>query len=404
MISKEIFVESITSELVKGLTLFENISDKQIRDLKVEVENREQLIEQLNEQIIDLKHSIKSLTKLNLNLISDRKRLKKQVDAKNKKVDFTEGITLLLSGNKTTEEKVVLIKYLLEKGIDDTQTESYIEELMQLIIDALTKFDFEQKKTIKRSLKKYEQFYHHLFVKAPPFFVRLMLQAYYANSMNDMLKNFLEVLVESELLYSYNDEDALNILIYQLFYKQIEEFQSNTKIKSFYTNQDKNYSKKLFIECEQYYVHQNNHHFREVVTILQNMKSEIDLLKVEMMQFVLKKIFKKEAVENYYSLDRKQQITTNKINKFRHPHYSELRNFGYQITDRTDEQRWSALQEYMTIYGLEATVNELTRRIRLKMGTIEDQERYANALNKWRFDLERLKETYFENDFYWPVL
>ncbi len=404
MISKENFVESITSELVKGITLFENISTKKINDLHVEVQNREQLIQQLNGQITDLKHSVKSLSKLNLNLIEERNRLKKQLDVKNKKVDFTEGITILLSGNKTTEEKVILIKYLLEKGIEDTQTESYIEELMQLIIDALTKFDFEQKKPIKRSLKKYEQFYHPLFVKAPAFYVRLMLQAYYFNSMNDMLKDLLKVLVNSEVLYSYNDEDAMNILIYLLFYKQIVDFQDKPKIKSFYTNQDNNYSKKLFIECEQYFIHKNSHQFKEVVEILQNKKSQIDILKVEMLQFVLKKIFNQEAVENFLSLDRKQQITTQKNIKFRHPHYSELRNFGYQITDRTDEQRWFALQEYMSVYGLKTTAYELNRRIRLKMGTTEDQERYANALKKWRYDLERLKEAYFENDFKWPVL
>ncbi|WP_397537749.1 hypothetical protein [Rummeliibacillus pycnus] len=402
MFSKETLLETITIQLGQGLGEIESINKKQIKSLKTEIENRDQQIRQLKEKIEELQCKIKTLNKVNYNLKNERKVLLKEINKRNKKMDFTEGITALLCDDITNEEKVKIIVYLLKIAIKEENVEEYLEEFMQIISEAITKFDYFQSRSIKRELKKNYVFYHQLFLKVPAKNLRAVLYAYHSNKMIDMIKHLLHGLVQSGRLYSYKDEDALNILLYIIYYRKIKTYQNDSRFQLFYKDKGNDFSNKAYNFYSLYSVKRNRAHFIEFVEVLEEKGDCIDLLKVEMIQYILKRIFKEVEIENYYNVEKNIKKTTPKTYRYRHPSYSELRNFGYQITSRTDEQRWLALQEFIESYGLQATANELHKRIRLKMGREEDRKRYANAIRKWSYDLNRLKEKYYENDFPWP--
>lgn len=403
MLSKEILLESITLQLGQGLMEIDNIYKKQLTLLKTEIANRDQQIQLLKDEIEDLLGNIKSLNKINHNLNNEREKLLKQINRKSKKMDFTKGITLLLCDNISNEEKVKIISHLLKIAPDDEKSEEYIQEFMQIISDSITTFDSYHSRSIKRELKKNYEFYHRLFLKASSKYVRKILSAYHSSKMIDLVKHLLHELVQSNKLYSYKDEDALNILLYIIYYRIIKTYQNDSRFKLFYKDTRNDYSNRIYDLYNQYSIKRDRTYFKEFVSVLEEKEDCIDLLKVEMFQSILRRIFNKEAeIENYYNLEQKIKKTAPKSYKYRHPSYSELRNFGYQITDRSDEQRWLALQEFVESYSLQAAAYELQKRIRLKMGREEDRKRYANAIGKWSYDLKRLKQEYFKNDFPWP--
>ena len=402
MFSKEILLESITTQLGQGLLEIDNTNKKQIELLKTEIKNRDQQIQLLKDEIEGLLGNIKTLNKINNNLNNERKILVKQINKNNKKMDFTEGITILLCDNISTEEKGKIISYLLKIALEDEKVEEYIQEFMQIISESITNFDYYQSRTIKRELKKNYELYHRLFLKASSKYIREILYAYHSSKMIDMVKHLLHELVHSGELYSYKDEDSLNILLYIIYYREIKTIQKDCQFQLFYNDIKNDYTNRIYVLYNQYSIKRNCAYFREFVSILEEKEDCIDLLKGEMFQNFLKRIFKEVEIENYYNVEKKIRKTVPKSYRYRHPSYSELRNYGYQITDRSDEQRWLALQEFIESYSLQAAAYELHKRIRLKMGREEDRKRYANAIEKWSYDLKRLKQEYFKNDFTWP--
>ncbi|MGG0655643.1 hypothetical protein [Rummeliibacillus pycnus] len=402
MFSKETLLTEVTLQLEQGLREMENINKRQIKALSMEIENRDNHIQQLKNEMEELQFSLKSLNKMNFYLRNERKILLKEIHTKNIKMDFTEGITILLCDEITNDEKVKIIIYLLKIASNDSMFKEYIEEFMQIFSESLINFNYFQCRTIKREYKKNYEFYHQLFIKASAKNIRALLYAYHKNKMLDMIKHLLNELVQSGRLYSYNDEDGLNILLYIIYYKRLPIYQKDNRFQFFYNNSGNYLSKKLYNLYNHYTVKRDQVNFKEFVAVLEQNESCLDLLKTEMIQYILKRIFKEEEIENYYNVEKKNKKSTPKSYRYRHPSYSELRNFGYQITGRTDAQRWSALQEFIKNYSLQATVYELQKRIRLKMGREEDCKRYANAIEKWSYDLNRLKEEYYENDFPWP--
>ena len=400
--TKENLLESIVMQLKQGLWEMENIYSKRIKILEIENENQIHQIHKLKEKISSLLENVETLKKVNLDLNNSRELLLKELNAKQERTTVIGIITVLLCEDEiTNDDKVELIKQLLKLAVKEEQIEGYIKELMQIISDAFAFFDYYQKRVIKREIKKNYLFFHQLFITAQSHSVRKILFAYHSDKMKDMIKHLLDELIRSNRLYSYNDEDALNILLYIIYYNKIKEHQDNEQFQFFY-NKDENYYAKRFYSLYKLYLYKKDRScFYSMMKLFHEKELCIDLLKIEMAQSILKKFFKEE-IGHHYNIGKKTQYMSLKDYRYRHPHYSELRNFGYQITNRTDEQRWAALLEFMKEYSLQATVNELHKRIRLKMGREEDQKRYANAIEKWSFDLRRLKEEYYQNDFPWP--
>lgn len=398
--SKEDLYKTITTELEKGLKEIENFNNNNLITLQTEINYRDKQIQQLNGELLSLKDHIKFLEKINLNLVKKRKSLLKELDIKNKKLDFIEGITILRCGNGTSIEEAKIIRQLLEIFIEEEDIEEYIGEFVQIISDSILNREYT---IVKKEINKNYAIYHDHFLKAPSRYIRVLLFAYHSKKMHEAMKHLLNSIVISGKLASYDDEDAMNIIIYIIYYKQFEICLKNKKFKMYLNENRGDNSIQLLKYYDQYHKKKNIAFFEQFVAILKVNQQSIDIFKIEMIKIVLKKFFKKEEIEIYYTINNRLSETIPKTYQYRHPNHSELRNFGYQITNRTDDQRWAALKDYMAVYGLQATAEELHKRIRLKLNREEDRKKYINAIRKWQSDLERLKEEYFENDFPWPT-
>lgn len=404
MRTKEILVESVAMQLKQGIGEMEDFYNEKIKFLELEKEHRKHQINQLQIEKIALQDTIKTLKKVNIELNNERKILLERLDKKMSMTSVTGRIAIWFCEDEMTdEERVELITQLLKQAIHEEEMEKYVKELIQIISDSFSFMDYYQKRTIKRELKKNFAFYNQLFSKAQLEDIQKILFVYHSEKMKEVIIHLLDELVESNSLYNYNDEDALNIFLYIVFYDKVEKYYKNERFQKYYNSDRNYYAKKVNNLYKIYLSNKNSITVQSLIDILHEKESCIDLFKIDQSQLLFNKIFKCK-IEQYYNIDNKNNYIKPEDYIYRHPNYSNLRNYGYQITNRTDEQRWKALQNYLNEHSLQETVAELYKRIRLKLGRKEDQIRYANALEKWEFDLMRLKETYYENDFPWPEI
>jgi hypothetical protein len=76
--------------------------------------------------------------------------------------------------------------------------------------------------------------------------------------------------------------------------------------------------------------------------------------------------------------------------------------YGYQIRDRTPQERWSSLVRAVAGEGLKLVAEELAglpRARRLQRG---GREKFRQAIEDWEHDLSKLKVTYYKGGFPWP--
>lgn len=76
--------------------------------------------------------------------------------------------------------------------------------------------------------------------------------------------------------------------------------------------------------------------------------------------------------------------------------------YGYQIGERTAQERWAALVRAVLGEGLRLVAEELAglpRARRLQRG---GREKYRQAIESWEHDLAKLKTVYYQGDFPWP--
>jgi hypothetical protein len=93
---------------------------------------------------------------------------------------------------------------------------------------------------------------------------------------------------------------------------------------------------------------------------------------------------------------------TNQDNELGLNEMSALRKMGYQITDNTREQRWSALQRAVPAIGLKKVAYTIAGNIKLKKGQKNGMKKFSYAISEWENDLRKLKAKYYKRDFIWP--
>ncbi|WP_249870797.1 hypothetical protein [Oceanobacillus saliphilus] len=82
---------------------------------------------------------------------------------------------------------------------------------------------------------------------------------------------------------------------------------------------------------------------------------------------------------------------------------SELRKLGYQISGMSRIKRWEILEKkavpQLGLKKVAYTIAFLVRgRKAMKNGLIRNQ----NSITEWEYDLQRLKDTFYKNNFFWP--
>ncbi|GEL04935.1 hypothetical protein [Rummeliibacillus stabekisii] len=401
IITRDHALEMITENFNEFFDELENMTQLETEALKNEIQGRNMYIQQLKSEKELLLKEIGIIKKVNNNLLEERKKLRKEIDAKNKIMDFTDGMIVLLNKKCTLEEKQKVIEHLFRIGIDDENSKLYIEEFIDVLSNCLSLLDVNQSKRIKSLLKKNIDFYHELFSNTTPQAQLKILHMYKVKNWSELLENFLERTVQSNSLKRFSDIEGLNLLLYIIYYKKLSKLEQNKTFKLYYHDQNKPLSAKLYKSYHDYSLSKTLRELNKFISIISEEQKNIDLLKGEIIQYFLEKVFTAKEVENYRMFKKYNIQTAEKKTKQFGINFSELRKYGYQISGRTDEQRWQALNDFVEEYGLEVTVAELSKRIKLKSRE-EDQKKYSNALCKWNSDLEKLKIQYYRGDFPWP--
>lgn len=82
---------------------------------------------------------------------------------------------------------------------------------------------------------------------------------------------------------------------------------------------------------------------------------------------------------------------------------SELKKLGYQITGMTREKRWKILEVAVKQLGLKKVAYTIAQNVKLRKGQKDGLKKFSFAIGEWEYDLNKLKQTYYRNDFSWPL-
>ncbi|GGD10043.1 hypothetical protein [Pontibacillus salipaludis] len=82
---------------------------------------------------------------------------------------------------------------------------------------------------------------------------------------------------------------------------------------------------------------------------------------------------------------------------------SQLRKLGYQITGTTRVKRWEILsKKAVPQMGVKEVASIIAFLIRGRKAMKNGESKNRYSISEWEYDLNRLKRTYFKNDFNWP--
>jgi hypothetical protein len=82
---------------------------------------------------------------------------------------------------------------------------------------------------------------------------------------------------------------------------------------------------------------------------------------------------------------------------------SELKKLGYQITGMTREKSWKVLETAVKQLGLKKVAYTIAQNVKLRKGQKDGLKKFSFAIGEWENDLNKLKQTYYRNDFSWPL-
>ncbi|OLO26784.1 hypothetical protein BTR23_22125 [Alkalihalophilus pseudofirmus] len=82
---------------------------------------------------------------------------------------------------------------------------------------------------------------------------------------------------------------------------------------------------------------------------------------------------------------------------------SELRKLGYQITGLTRVKRWEILEnKAVPELGLKKVAYTIAYFVRGRKSMKNGEIKNRNSITEWEYDLNRLKEKFYNHDFSWP--
>jgi hypothetical protein len=95
-------------------------------------------------------------------------------------------------------------------------------------------------------------------------------------------------------------------------------------------------------------------------------------------------------------------LNQNKEEKSNFNEESELKKLGYQITGLTREKRWRILETAVKTLGLRKVANIIAQNVKLRKGQKNGKKKFVYAITEWEYDLAKLKQNYYKNNFTWP--
>lgn len=82
---------------------------------------------------------------------------------------------------------------------------------------------------------------------------------------------------------------------------------------------------------------------------------------------------------------------------------SQLKKLGYQITGLTRNKRWQILEVAVKQLGLKKVAYTIAQNVKLRKGQKNGVNKFSYSIGEWEYDLNKLKQKYYKNDFTWPT-
>ena len=223
----------------------------------------------------------------------------------------------------------------------------------------------------------------------------------------EAIKNLLVYLLTQIIKKGRFGFIKIDVLLHILYYDLAKQYLYQKDVREYFLT-EKNIKVKSIYESYLLYLKSPSQktHLKALRAIekYENLIIQIGDSKSAYLDIVFKEvrdIEKAEQKETLQMIDSQKTKDSNTTNGqlFEMNNKSALMDYGYQISNRTPEQRWRALQKAVPELGLKKVVYIIDNHIKLRA---TNKEKFSYTLRQWTMDLEKLKKTYFKGGFTWP--
>lgn len=249
---------------------------------------------------------------------------------------------------------------------------------------------------------------HALLFRRSDSGLRKLIHLYIRLNDMDALKNLFDYLynhiIRKGRFQSVHSYMILNILYYDL----TKRYFYQKDVKEYYLTTKNEKEKRIYETYLKYLQTLSSQTFLEALGAIEKYDTQIIQI-AGSKQVYLNVVFKKvrelerkveEQKRNIKLINSEENVDAYMDNsQFEMKDKSALIAYGYQISDRTPDQRWHALQKAVPELGLKKVVYIIDNHIKLRA---HNKTKFSYSLRQWSMDLEKLKKAYFRNDFIWP--
>lgn len=426
MNNKELFIHTMGENLDRLLSEVEMEYRKKLQQL---IKKNEENVTALN----NANEEIQQLTKKNEELMKEIALLRQPIN----EVEVVSTPTVLKKENPLTTHIFDQIYFNLENN--KLERTVVLEEFHSLLNWNLKMKYYKDEKIIKLwslllhqhrfRYSEWEEVFrdrniHALLFKQSEAGLRKLIASYIKLNDIDALKNIFDYILTQIIKTGRFESIHSYVLLNILFYDMTKRYFYQKDLRSYYLNTKNNKVKRIYETYLVYLKSPTKENYLEALGPIEkfdNLIIQIGGSKAMYLDAVFKEVRNEEIAKQkkFFQLNQSQEPTqlikseeptqviiseeTGDTNTEGQPFEmndkSALMAYGYQISDRTPEQRWRALQKAVPELGLKKVVYTIDNHIKLRA---HNKAKFSYSLRQWSMDLEKLKKTYYRNDFIWP--
>lgn len=222
-------------------------------------------------------------------------------------------------------------------------------------------------------------------------------------ALQDLFDYIFNQLIKRDRFHSLK----VTALLYILYYGLEKRYFYQKDVREYYSTVNDMRLKFIF---EDYLLYLNSPSIKTYLRVVESLeKYDTQIIKIggsksAYLNMVFKEFHNQKKLEQEVTIQMNNSQETENNNAkdgqlFGMNDKSALMAYGYQISERTPEQRWRALQKAVPELGLKKVVYIIDTHIKLR---VSNKKRFSYSLKQWTMDLEKLKKTYFKGEFTWP--
>lgn len=407
MKSKELFLHTMGEELDALLK-------------QVEMEYQEKINKLLEEQEKNMIVMFKSYKEIQ-HLTKKNEELMKELDSLRKLIEESEVVATVPSKENTLTTQIYDQIY---NGLENNSVKraNVLEDFYNLLKWNIKSKYYEDDKIIflwNRILGQHrfmfaewqEQFkdenVHGLLFKRTEVGVRKLIDKYVKLKDLEALKNLFDYLLNQIIRKERFNSYKTPILLYILYYGWTKRYLYQKDVSEFYLSSKNSKINLIYETYLKYLKSANLETFQEALEAINKYEAQIMQIggsKAAYLNVVFEDFYevKKDEQKRYLQINTSKELEHSSVTDgqpFEMNDKSALIAFGYQISNRTPEQRWHALKKAVPELGLKKVVYIIDNHIKLRA---PNKEKFSYSLSQWSMDLEKLKKTYYLNDFICP--